>query len=362
MNQEIANKLSIARSRLLLDHPFFGVLALRLQLVEDAKVPTLATDGRKIYYNPDFISELPIDLCSSAMAHEVMHNVMEHGLRRQGRNPRKWNVAADYAINPIIKYAGMKLGQGWLDNSAYYGMSADEIYALLPDGDGEGGGGEEPLCDIQDFDQATADELEVEWKMATVQAAKGVGQGNLPAGIKQIIQDILTPPVPWREVLSRFMTEQVRNDYSFKRPNPYFASSGFYLPTLDGRGMGEVVIALDTSGSVASVLDEFGATVKGIIAGCAPLRTHIIYCDAAINHVQTFERGTEVTFEAVGGGGTDFRPVFEHVKNNSIKPACLLYLTDMYGSFPQEEPDYPVLWCATSHVVGPFGETLKIAE
>ena len=78
--------------------------------------------------------------------------------------------------------------------------------------------------------------------------------------------------------------------------------------------------------------------------------------------VDVFDRGQALSFEAVGGGGTDFRPVFDYIKNNSINPACMLYLTDMYGSFPQEAPQYPVLWCATSDIRGPFGDTLRIKE
>lgn len=362
-----ADKLSVARSRLLLDHPFFGVLALRLGLHEEKSIQTLATDGRKIIYNPSFVETLNLELCSSALAHEVMHNVLEHCTRRNNRHRMKWNIATDYAVNPILKEAGMRLGDTWLYEPKYEGMSADEIYDMLPDMPDEAGGGgagpgqPSPLCDVMQADDADAEELSVEWKLATVQAAKaGAAQGSLPGTLKKILGEIISPAVPWRDVLRRFMTERARDDYSFRRPNPYFLNSGFYLPTLDGVGMGEIVIGMDTSGSVMNVIDKFGATVKDIIASCSPSRVHVIYCDAKVNLVQTFEHGQEVTFKAVGGGGTDFRPVFEHVKKESIKPACLLYLTDMYGSFPTEAPEYPVMWCATSGVVGPFGETLRI--
>lgn len=356
MNQAIADKLSIARARLLLDHPFFGVLSLRLQLIEDSSIKTMATNGSYIKYSPEFAESLSIEHCSGVVAHEVMHCVMEHCLRRGDRDPKKWNIAADYVINPIILDAGIQLPEGHLFDQSYVGMSVEQVYALLPDQPEQ-----EELCDVQSADAADAQDQEVDWKLATVQAAKAEAmRGNLPACLKKLLDDVLTPAIPWRDVLAQFMTERVRDDYSFRRPNPFYMESGFYLPTMDGLGMGEVVIALDTSGSVASVLDEFGSTVKDIIAGCAPSRVHVIYCDADVNHVQTFERGNELTFEAVGGGGTDFRPVFDYVKNNSIRPACLLYLTDMYGAFPEEAPEYPVMWCATSGVVGPFGETLQI--
>lgn len=352
-------KLSAARARLLLDHPFFGVLALRLQLIEDSSLPTLATDGTCIRYNPEFIAQLPDRLTSSAIAHEVMHCVLDHVSRRATREPRRWNRACDFAANPILKEAGLPLGEEWLLNPAYANLSAEEIYSMLPEGEE----GDDPLCDVRSGESADADALATEWKIATVQAAKTTqSMGTLPGQLKKLLNDALTPPIPWKDALASFMTERIKNDYSWRRPNPFYVRSGLYLPSMDGIGMGEMVIALDTSGSVLSVLDEFGSTVKDIVAAVTPERVHAIYCDAEVNRVDVFERGQELSFEATGGGGTDFRPVFDHIKNNSINPACMLYLTDMYGSFPQETPQYPVLWCATSDVRGPFGDTLRIKE
>ena len=359
---EADSKLSIARTRLLLDHPFFGVLALRLRLQAREDIPTLATDGQHIFYNPQFIEGLELPLCSSAIAHEVMHCVLTHIHRRGGRQPQRWNHACDYALNPILKDAGMPLGEGWLYNPTWVGMSADEIYNLLPE-ELEG----EALCEVLDTaggigaSDDLSDEVAAEWKLATVQAAKQAqGRDKLPAQVKRLLDDVLTPAIPWRDVLNRFMTERVKDDYSWRRPNPFYAHTGIYLPIMDGVGMGEVVIALDTSGSVTSVLDEFGSTVKDILHATKPQRVHVVYCDARVNRVDTFGHGQEITFESVGGGGTDFRPVFEHVAQAGIRPECLLYLTDMYGSFPEHTPEYPVMWCATSDVRGPFGETLRI--
>lgn len=364
MTEAAAAKLSLARARLLLDHPFFGVLALRLQMQAREDLTTLATDGRHIFYNPQFVEGLELSLCSSAIAHEVMHCVLAHTHRRNGREPKRWNYAADYALNPILKEAGMPLGDNWLYNPAWANMGAEEIYHLLPE-QLEG----EALCEVMDAADGAAvgeelsDEVAVEWKLATVQAAKATqSHGELPGQIKKLLDDVLTPEIPWKDVLASFMTERVKNDYSWRRPNPFYAHTGIYLPTMDGIGMGEMVIALDTSGSVLSVLDEFGSTVKDIVANARPERVHVIYCDAEVNRVDVFDRNQALHFEAVGGGGTDFRPVFEHIKNNSINPACMLYLTDMYGAFPSEAPSYPVLWCATSDRRGPFGDTLRIKE
>ena len=348
-------KLSTARARLLLDHPFFGVLALRLQFVEDTSIPTLAVDGKSIFYNPQFVDDLSDELCRSAIAHEVMHPVLDHMTRRGGRSPRKWNAACDYAANLILSDAGLPMGPGWLINCAYRGMSAEEIYAALPDDS------DSAQDEIREGDATSSEDDALEWKLATVQAAKmAQSRGTLPGSLKRLLDDALAPPIPWREALAQFMTERTKDDYSWCRPNAYYAHTGVYLPSMDGVGMGEVVIALDTSGSVLSVLDEFGSTVKDVLNATKPSRVHVVYCDAAVNHIDTFDRGQEITFEAHGGGGTDFRPVFTHVTENNIRPACLLYLTDMYGAFPEEAPEYPTLWCATTDVPAPFGDVIRI--
>lgn len=364
MNQEAAEKLTLARSRLIMDQTFFGVLALRLIPEERLDLPykTLGVDGRKLFYDPEWILEQPIDMCITGVAHEVMHCALTHMLRREGRDPHKWNAAADYAINLILADAGFTPIPGWLLDRKYEGMSADEIYLDLPDSaagfcmiyDGNADGN-----DVSDG----AGTLEMDWSIATVQAAEAARTiGKLPGGLARLLKDITAPPIPWKDVLATFMTERVKDDYSWRRSNPFYSRSGFMLPIMDGVGMGEVVIALDTSGSVQSVLDEFGSTVRSILDATRPSRVHVIYCDAEVNRVDVFERGQSVNFETVGGGGTAFEPVFEYVENAGIQPACLLYLTDMYGSFPPSAPAYPVLWCATSETTGPFGQTIRIKD
>lgn len=361
MNQQARTQLEHARTRLLLKFPFFGTLAMRLGLHEDTTIPTLATDGRKMFYNPEFVlARLDRDTSMSAVSHEVGHCILEHCSRRGQRNPGKWNRATDYSVNDMLKQAGFVLGDTWLWDTKYQGMTEDKIYSLLPDqpGDGEG----EALCDVRDAKDDDA--IRAEWQGAVVQAANATrGRGKLPSQVEVFIKEILAPAVPWQERLARFMTEKTKDDYSWSRPNKFFIQSGTYIPSLDGVGMGEVVIGLDTSGSVISVLDEFGAHVQNILAAANPLRIHLVYCDARVNHVRTFERGEAITFEAVGGGGTAFEPVFDWVSEQSIRPAALLYLTDMYGSFPDQAPDYPTIWCSTTErYEAPFGETIYVGE
>lgn len=361
MNEKARTALTTARTSLLLDHFFFGRLALYLEFVEEPECKTLAVDGKHIFYNPDFILTLSRDLIKSALVHEVMHCVFTHMSRRGSRHPRKWNIAGDYAINDIIKQAGFILDKGWLHDTQYAGMSAEHIYDLLPDDDG---GGSNPQDDVKDAaeDDAGKTGMAVDWQIATSQAANAAkSQGKLPKGLERVISDITTPKVPWREVLQRFITQVTKDDYTWARPNKKYLQQGLFMPSLYSESMGEIVVVIDTSGSIDQpTLDAFGSEINAIVAQTRPSKTVVVYCDAEVNHVDEYAPGDTMAFVAHGGGGTDFRPPFKLVEDRGTPPVALVYLTDMYGPFPRCAPEYSVLWCATSDVVGPFGETLRI--
>ena len=361
INPAAAKALSLARSKLLLDHGFFGMLALRLQLVERPEIPTLAVDGREIYYNPDFILTLSPELLRAALAHEVMHCALEHISRRGDRNPKKWNFAGDYAINQILKDAGFEIGQGWLLSSAYQGMTADQIYSMLPDDPSDGSGGQDALDEILPGDPNDADTLQAEWQVATIQAANiAKAQGKLPGSLERFVDEIVTPKVDWRAQLQRFFTSVSKDDYSWTRPNKRFLQMGLYMPSLYSEAMGPVAIAIDTSGSISNeTLQAFGAEIRALTAGARPSEIHVIYCDAEVNHVDKFSPDDHMEFKPHGGGGTDFRPPFDYLEQNGIRPEVFVYLTDMYGPFP-DDPGYPTIWCATTCVVAPFGQTIPI--
>lgn len=365
MNTKAAEAFARARSNLLLDHFFFGRLALYLKAVQDDSIPTLAVDGKHLFYNTQFFLDLPRPLQKSAIAHEVMHCVMQHILRRKGRDPQLWNKAGDYAINRVLRDSGFKLGDGWLDSKAFDGMSAEEIYDLLKQqGDGSGQGQGEALCDIRDAADEGSDadltSTKQEWAINVAQVAmEAKRHGVLPASMQRFVEELTTNKVPWREVLQRFISERARDDYSWARPNRMFVAAGAYLPAMYSENMGPIDVVIDTSGSIGPAeLNEFGAEIKAIVAAVRPSRLRVIYADAAVNRVDVFEQGDEVEFHVVGGGGTDFRPAIALAEEEP--PVALVYLTDMYGSFPGEAPDFPVLWCATSDVVGPFGETVRM--
>ncbi len=359
------DKLTRVRTQLILDEPFFGQLALRLPLVEDNSIPTAAVDGRNIFYNRDFIAGKSDAETKTILAHEVMHCVFDHVTRRGDRNPRKWNKAGDYVINLVLKNTGFVPVANWLFDTKYADMTADEVYSLLP-GDGGGKGGTpgssgEPMDDCRDADPDVSHEVATDWKIATVQAANQArAEGRLPSAMARFVDELTTPKLDWRAMLRRFITDVSKDDYSWLRPNRHFLTQGFFLPSLYSESMGEVVVVIDTSGSIdGPTLSAFGAEIKAIVDNCRPSATHVIYCDSAVNHVDKFTPDEELKFDAHGGGGTDFRPPFKYVEDNNIRPTCLVYLTDLYGPVG-DEPEYPTMWVCTTNKEAPWGQTIPI--
>ena len=139
--ERAARMLTAARGRLLLGRDaasaFFATLALRLRVEADPGCGTLATDGVSLRYAPAFVTGLSPDEAVGVLAHEVLHCALAHPWRRGLRDPARWNVACDLAVNPILMQAGFTLppsrlmpGEGPCGN-LQPGKSADEYYALL---------------------------------------------------------------------------------------------------------------------------------------------------------------------------------------------------------------------------------------
>jgi predicted metal-dependent peptidase len=262
----------------------------------------------------------------------------------------------------------------WNANPAYKGMTADQIYNLIPDspdgsGNGEGENGEKALCEVMNGDESAdggvsesdRTSMENDWKVATIQAAENAKQqGKLPGAFERFVESITQAKADWRDQLRQFFSQRARDDYSWVRANRRFLPK-YVLPGMYSETIGTVVVVTDDSGSVGNdVLTAFEAEIKDIRASSMPERTIHISCDAAINAVQELTREDEFKIISKGGGGTDFRPPFEWLKKRDIEPAVLVYLTDLYGPAPEMDPGYPVIWCCTNERQGPFGTTIHI--
>jgi len=419
-----AQKLTRARVQLLLGQPFFGTLSLRLKLLP-GDLPTMATDGSRIVYNPAFVDELKPAELEGTLAHEVLHCALGHQCRRGQRDPELWNVAADLAINPILIGNGFVLPVGALVDPTFNNLSAEEIYARLLQGKSEAHGATKPqqqtsagggtatgpqgtygtmpstpkpdpshqpvsdqggrtegeavgpasvrsggfgeVWDATDEHGQTASPAEKrrqqhEWGIAAEQALRSAkAWGHEPAGIERPLSDSRQSQQDWRAILRDFVAATTPADYRWTPPNRRYITSGLYLPSVERQGLGEIVIAVDTSGSIGRhELEQFAGEISAISEEAQPEVIHVVYCDAAVQCAQQFGPSEPVRLEPRGGGGTDFRPAFDWVSENNIAPVCLIYLTDLCCHSYPEAPEYPVLWVTDSRRTAPFGETVRI--
>jgi predicted metal-dependent peptidase len=133
----IETKLAAARTRLILDKPFLGALVLRLPLTaaDGSWCPTTATDARRFYYNAEYIDALSLDQTQFVLAHEALHCALSHFARRQHRVKHRWDLACDFAVNPLLVDDGLTPPPNAVVMDQYKGMTAEEIYPLLDDND-----------------------------------------------------------------------------------------------------------------------------------------------------------------------------------------------------------------------------------
>lgn len=370
-------KIIKARAGMVLDQPFFASLALRLRLAEDSTCETLWTDGHTLGFNPKFVEKLPLDQVKGVIAHEVMHLACVHHTRQGNREHRKWNRAGDYAINQILVDSNIALPDGLLLDPAFVGMSADEIYGRIPDPppDDPAGSCNDPggCGEVREakgpggasLSESEKAQEEQNWKIAMTQAkTQAEAMGDLPGGLARFVEEILEPRVNWKEVLRRFVDQAARNDYTWTRPNRRYLHHGLYLPALYSEELPPIVIAVDTSGSVDDeMISQFASEMTDMLREYKT-SCNVLYCDTRIAGVESFTSDDlPLKLDPRGGGGTDFRPPFEWVKEKGMTPACLIYLTDMCCRRFPDPPGYPVLWAKTGEwgSQAPFGEEVKIS-
>ena len=376
VTEKLKKRLAKAKTSLILDHPFIGTIAMNMPFQITNEIPTAATDGSRVMFNPDFCDTLTDEGLLFLVAHECMHPMLEHNYRRHERTHKRWNHAGDYVINKLLidDKVGKMPDCGLYDEDIYAdgGGTSDGIYSILPeeDEDGDAGGSYEGtgsgMDDCMDA-KGTQQEQEQqagEWKVKVAQAAQAAKMmGKLSTGMERLVDEVLNPKVDWRDVLQRFV-EKAKTDWrTWSRPNRRFISQGLYLPSRDGEAMGELVVAVDCSGSISNdVIAQFAAEVRTIHEDQHPSKITVVYFDSEVSHVDEFARDDEIRIAPHGGGGTAFSPIFAEIEKRGIEPVACVVLTDLYCNDYGPAPSYPVLWVSNGDNgdATPFGEVVMM--
>ena len=368
----VREKLITARIGLLLRAPFFGNLATRMQLINaDDWCPTAATDGKRFYYNSEFVNKMPLKQVEFLVGHEVLHAVYDHMGRRLSRDPKIWNIADDYCVNSdlIDQRIGEKITVcGMLYDPKYKGMSTEEVYDDLMqnadkidinklaqqvldqhldgEGDGEGDDGDQDGNGRPRLSKAERDAIRDEVREAVLQAAQAVGAGNLPGGVKRMIKDLTEPQISWKELLEQQIQSTIKNDYTFARPGRKSWHMDAILPASKPGETIDIFIGIDTSGSIGpEELKIFFSEIKGIMDSYTEYKIKVVGWDTEIGGVGEFtsENLEDITtFDPQGGGGTDPHCVWEYLIENGIEPKKLIMFTDycFFGWRPQDVENY----------------------
>ncbi len=369
---DIMRRVAKAKSLLILDHPFFGMACSKRPIIYTDTVPTACMSATgQMYMNPAFVDPLPVPQLMFLLAHEALHYMLCHSLRLGTRDAKAWNVACDKVINDTLVDA--KVGdpiEGGVYMDGARDFSAEELYDDADaDGPGPGGIGSDvgAPCDDggQALDESQIHQLEAQAKIEAVQATKAAKAiGKLPGSIERLVDQLVNVSTPWHEILERFMIAKVKDGYSWKRPNRRFMASGMYLPGHDTKPqMGEIVIGVDTSGSIQQPeLDMFNAHINRILHTCNPEKVTVVYCDYDVNSTVEYEPDDfPVTLKLQGGGGTRFKPVFDYIDENGIDPEVVVYLTDGLANTDFTTP-HETVWLTTLAEDLKFGTVIKFEE
>ena len=356
MREEVLDRIIIARVGLLLRHPFFGNMATRLRIEPaDEWCPTAATDGRHLYFNTQFFNAMDNKEIEFVIAHEILHCVYDHLTRREDRDPKLYNIAADYVVNNLLVrdrigskpkivdcFQDLKYDK-WTSEEVYDDLfknakkiDISQLGELLDEhidwGDGDDdkdGKSGRPRLSKEDLHQ-----IRDEIKEAMMQAAQSAGAGNTPGEIQRMIKDLTEPTMNWRQLLRQQIQSTIRNDYSFARPSRKGWHTGAILPGMNFDQTIDICVSIDMSGSISNEQgSDFLGEIKGIMDEFKDYIIKVWCFDTKVYNEDDFsaDNGKDISeYQVVGGGGTDFNCNWDYMKKHDIQPKKFIMFTDGY--------------------------------
>lgn len=392
MKPLLKKKISEAKAKLLVDYPYFGTLASRLELHQNDNIQAYLSDGIRFEYNDDYLLGLNQAELGFALSNGAMHAALAYENRQKGRMSWLWQLATDHAINAMLSANGLEPPMAIDLDPRFEGMYAEEIYAVLKDEirneefdddeSNETGFNEENRrkqeqmknaegdhdpgkkrgqMEVENVEQRVVDEEMFE-QYANEALEKIAAQGDLPLDIERFFAVTDTGRVDWRRELYHAIDRHYRDNYRMMPPSKKLLYRGIYLPSLYSDTL-RLTIAIDSSGSVdESLLSLFISEVESILIHFPSYVIDMVVCDAKIQGYRQFLSGEALEVEIKGGGGTDFRPVFDFIDESLDMPSLLLYFSDTKGTFPEIEPMYETIWISGETADVPFGRVLVIEE
>lgn len=361
-------RIDLAFSKMGIREPFIAAVMTKITKEVSTEVSTAATNGKWIKFNPEFIDGVDDQQMFGLALHEALHIVLMHVWRRGDRDPQIWNYANDAIINAYIRERGYKLPDGGVNESwVTDDMDSEYVYKQMKkdeeeSGESKGAGGFDGQGDMEDApDEATKADLEATI-LASAEMAKACGESS--GLIDSILKSVGKSKVDWRTELRAMMTSASNEDYTYRRPSRRFISQGLYLPSLYSEGLGGILIAVDSSGSMTQEeLQQIANEVTQIAGDLNPEFMQVVYCDTEVVAEQRFEQGEDIVLTCKGRGGTRFAPAFEYADNYHQPIIGMIYFTDMCGNLNEcVEPPFPMIWANTSgrDTTAPFGVVTNV--
>jgi len=349
-------KLIQAKTKLMLENPYFGTLVSHLTFEQNSNIASTSYQNNKFIYNDEYLEVLTIDEITTLLANSAMHQALFHTTRGEGKISSIWSLASDYAINDLLIENGFVLPPLANYSSRFERLYAEEIYTILAS-ELDLSEDEEPKeKQEQQFQEEILSDEEYQLLLEQL-TNKLEKQGELPKGIERFIKSKREAQISWRDELYRYINSHAKSDYRMFPPSKKHL---YRLPSIYGEEL-KIVVAIDTSASIdETLLELFLAELYEIMQIFPHYIIELIESDAKIQNITRLTPLEPLETRLKGGGGTDFRPVFEHIENMHEDFKFLIYFTDGMGEFPQYEPTIDTLWVMPTSKDIPFGELLSI--
>lgn len=380
------------RAELLKNHPFYGILAMHLEIIETDMLPTMGVDGKRLWINPEFAGTLNDAEFKGVIAHEVLHCVYAHSIRREERNPMIWNMAADFVINADLLADGFTLPDSRLFDPKYADMTTEQVYSELvsdpdsqPDSFADFGTVIDQQGEERDDGKMTENEkaqAESDWKERAVMAAmaeerqnasdmggNASGDGRVPgtcsAASRRFLGVLRAPKESWADVLRQYVSQTSVTDYSWVRPNRRHVANGLYLPGRAETAVLHVVGIVDISGSISETLyAQFMAELQAMLDESVVTKLSVVFANTAVTETREAHPGDVIPTDICIGGGTAFSDSMRWVADNAADAAVAVYFTDMCTHDFGTDPGIPVMWAeyGGGGATPPFGEVVKFVQ